>query len=212
MSFNILLCIICNCTIIAIHLEYLKLFFTKCDIFAILNTNKLSGKKNNTNLVDKQEDFMTAIKENEGFIYKIASIYTKTIEDRNDLIQEIFYQLWKSFGTFNQKSSLSTWMYRVALNVAIYHLKIAGRKILTMPLDEHIFDIYEINDSEIEEKWHTFKQLIDSLNLLDKGIVILYLENKSHEEIAQIIGISASNVGTKLSRIKDRLKQKFHKI
>ena len=161
--------------------------------------------------MDKKDAFITAIKENQSLIYKIASIYTKTIEDRNDLVQEIIYQLWKSFDTFNQKSSLSTWMYRVAMNVAIYHLKIAKRKILTVPLEEQFLDFHEVDNSEIEEKWQTFRQHIDNLNLLDKGIVILYLENKNHEEIAQIIGISTSNVGTKISRIKEKLKQQILK-
>ena len=161
--------------------------------------------------MDKKDAFITAIKENQSLIYKIASIYTKSIEDRNDLAQEISYQLWKSFDTFNQKSSLKTWMYRVAMNVAIHHLKIAKRKILTVPMDEQFLYFHEVDNSEIEEKWKIFKQHIDNLNLLDKGIVILYLENKSHEEIAQIIGISTSNVGTKLSRIKEKLKQQILK-
>jgi len=161
--------------------------------------------------VDKKNAFITAIKENQGLIYKIASIYAKSIEDRKDLTQEIIYQLWKSVGTFNQKSSLSTWMYRVAMNVSIHHLKIAKRKVLTVPLDEQFLDFHEVDNSAIEEKWQEFKQHIDNLNLLDKGIIILYLENKSHEEIGQIIGISTSNVGTKLSRIKDKLKQQILK-
>ena len=161
--------------------------------------------------MDKKEIFTSAIKKNESFIYKIASVYTNNTEDRNDLVQEISYQLWKSFDTFNQKSSLNTWMYRVAMNVAIHHLKIAKRKILTVPMDEQFLYFHEVYNSEIEEKWEIFKQHIDNLNLLDKGIVILYLENKSHEEIAQIIGISTSNVGTKLSRIKEKLKQQILK-
>lgn len=161
--------------------------------------------------MDKKEAFITALRENQSLIYRIASIYTKTIEDRNDLTQEIIYQLWKSFDTFSKKSSLSTWMYRVAMNVAIYHLKIANKKILTVPLDEQFLDFHEVDNSEIEEKWQAFKQSIDNLNLLDQGIVILYLENKNYEEIAQIIGISTSNVGTKLSRIKEKLKQQIIK-
>ena len=72
--------------------------------------------------MDKKEIFTTAIKENESFIYKIASVYTNNSDDKNDLVQEIIYQLWKSFDTFKQKSSLSTWVYRVALNVALYQI------------------------------------------------------------------------------------------
>jgi RNA polymerase sigma factor (sigma-70 family) len=161
--------------------------------------------------VDKKGTFITAINKNQGLIFKVASIYTNNNEDKNDLSQEIIYHLWKSFDTFQQKSSLSTWIYRVALNVAIYHLKTSKRKIKTEPLDKQFLNFQETNNKEIEEKWQMFKQHIDTLNLLDKGIVVLYLENKSHEEIGQIIGISTSNVGTKLARIKEKLKQQILK-
>ena len=161
--------------------------------------------------MDKKNAFIKEINENQGLIFKVASLYTNSIEDRNDLTQEIVYQLWKSFDSFNHQSSLSTWMYRVAMNVAIYHLKKSKKKIQTIALEEQFLDFHEIDNSDIEEKWKKLKQHIDQLNLLDKGIVILYLEDKSHEEIANIIGISTSNVGTKLSRIKEKLKQQIHK-
>ena len=161
--------------------------------------------------MNKNDDFVAAINENLGLIFKVSSIYTNTIEDRNDLSQEIIFQIWKSFDTFQQKSSLSTWMYRVAMNVAIRHLKIAKRNISTVPLDEQYLNFQDTDNSEFEDKWIVLKEHLDQLNLLDKGIVLLYLENKSHEEIAQIIGISKSNVGTKLSRIKEKLKQQILK-
>jgi RNA polymerase sigma-70 factor (ECF subfamily) len=161
--------------------------------------------------VDQKDTFLTAIKANERSIYKIASAYTNDTEDRNDLIQEIIYQLWKSFGTFNQKSSLSTWMYRVAMNVAIYHLKKVKRKVFTVPIYDYHSAFQEMDNGDEEERWKLLKQYIDNLNLLDKGIVILYLEEKSYEEIAEIIGISVSNVGTKMSRIKAKLKQQISK-
>jgi len=161
--------------------------------------------------VDKKETFLAAIKANEGSLYKIASVYTNDVEDRNDLVQEIIYQLWKSFSTFNQKSSLSTWMYRVAMNVAIYHLKAAKRRVPTVSLDDQLLNFRDSDKGEEEERWKLLKQYVDKLNLLEKGIVILYLEEKSYEEIAEIIGISVSNVGTKLSRIKEKLKQQISK-
>lgn len=162
--------------------------------------------------MDKKDTFIKAINENQRLIFKVASIYTNNNEDKNDLSQEIIYQLWKSFDTFQQMSSLSTWIYRVALNVAFYYLKTSRRKIKTEPLDNQFLNVQETGyNNEIEEKWQLFKQHIDTLNLLDKGIVLLYLENKSHEEIGQIIGISTSNVGTKLSRIKEKLKQQILK-
>ena len=161
--------------------------------------------------MDKKETFITAIKKYEGLIYKIASIYTNDVEDRNDLVQEIIYQLWKSFDSFKHNSGLSTWMYRVAMNVAVYHLKIAKRKVLTVPMDGQFLDLQDVGDNRVEEKWQAFRNQLNKLNLLDKGIVMLYLENKSYGEIAEIIGISITNVGTKLSRIKGKLKNEISK-
>ena len=161
--------------------------------------------------MDKKESFITTIKENEGFIFKIASVYTNSSDDKNDLVQEILFQLWKSFDTFNQKSNISTWVYRVALNVALYQLKLSKKKVLTIPIDEQILNNQDIDTNENEEKWKLLKQQIDNLNLLDKGIVMLYFDNKSYEEIAEIIGISRSNVGTKLLRIKEKLRLQINK-
>lgn len=161
--------------------------------------------------MDKKELFTSAIKDNESFIYKIASVYTNTIEDRNDLVQEIIYQLWKSFDSFNQQAALSTWMYRVALNVSLYQLKLSKKRISTIPIDEQVLNSRETDNSADDEAWKLFKQQIDNLNLLDKAIVMLYFDNKSYDEIAAIIGISKSNVGTKLLRIKEKLKSQINK-
>ena len=159
-----------------------------------------------------KETFISAIKENEGFIFKIASVYTNNTDDKNDLVQEIIYQLWKSYESFNHQSSLSTWMYRVALNVAIYQLKVSKKRVLTVPMDGQVLDYYEIDESQIDEKWKVFRQHINNLNLLDKGIVMLYLDHKSYDQIAEIIGISTSNVGTKLSRIKEKLRTQIKQL
>lgn len=161
--------------------------------------------------MDKKEQFIIAIKENEGFIYKLASAYTNNTDDKHDLVQEIIYQLWKSFETFREQSKLSTWIYRVALNVAIYQLKKSRKNVVTVPIDEQVLNYHDNTGNENEEKWKVFRQHIENLNLLDKGIVMLYLDNKSYDEIAEIIGISKTNVGTKLSRIKEKLKQQINK-
>ena len=161
--------------------------------------------------MNKKEQFISAIKDNERLIFKIASVYTNNTHDKADLVQEIIFQLWKSFDSFDQRSTISTWMYRVALNVSIYHLKISKKRIVTVPLDEQILDPQDEDNSIVEQKWQQFRNQIENLNLLDKAIVMLYLENKSYEEIAEIIGITASNVGTKLLRIKEKLKSQIIK-
>ena len=161
--------------------------------------------------MDKKERFIASINENEGFIYKIAAVYTNNADDKNDLVQEIIYQLWKSFDSFNQQSSLNTWMYRVALNVAIFQLKVSKKTVLTIPIDERVTNSHDKYDIDNEERWKIFREQIETLNLLDKGIVLLYLDNKSYEEIAAIVGITKTNVATKLSRIKEKLKTEIHK-
>ncbi len=154
---------------------------------------------------------MTAIKDNEGLLFKIASVYTNNVDDKNDLVQEIIYQIWKSFDSFNQKSRLSTWMYRVALNVAIYQFKISKRRVMTVPVEEQILNCQAEENSIVENKWILVRQQIEHLNPLDKAIIMLHLDNKSYDEISEIIGISSSNVGTKLSRIKEKLKLQINK-
>jgi RNA polymerase sigma-70 factor (ECF subfamily) len=161
--------------------------------------------------VDKKDLFLAAIKTNEGAIFKIASVYTDDVADRDDLIQEIILQLWKSFDTFQQKASLSTWIYRVALNVALYQLKTAKRRVPTVSLNDKVHFTSEFPLMEEDAPWKLLKTHIDQLNLLEKGLVILYLEEKSYEEIGAIVGISTSNVGTKLSRIKEKLRQQVLK-
>lgn len=161
--------------------------------------------------MDKKDSFIKSIGENEGLIYKVASFYTNCKNDRDDLVQEIIYNLWKSFDTFKQNSNLSTWMYRVAMNVAIFYLKKDKRKTPTLPIDLEVLNLPETDLNDYEEKMHTLQRHIKDLNLFDKGILMLYLESKSHEEIAEIVGISKSNVGTKLSRIKEKLKQQISK-
>ena len=161
--------------------------------------------------MDKKERFIVAIKENENFIFKIAAVYTNNTDDKNDLVQEIIYQLWKSFDSFNQQSSLSTWMYRVALNVAIFQLKVFKKTVPTFPIDKQVTNYRDTDTNENEERWKIFREQVETLNLLDKGIVLLYLDNKSYEEIAAIVGITKTNVATKLSRIKEKLKTQVHK-
>ena len=161
--------------------------------------------------MNKKDTFIKSIQENERLIYKVASFYTDCKDDRDDLVQEIVYNLWKSFETFKQYSSLSTWMYRVAMNVSIFHLKKNKKRVSTVPIDLNVSNFPQMSDDSYEAKLQILQKHIENLNLLDKGILMLYLENKSHIEIAEITGLSKSNVGTKLSRIKEKLKQQIIK-
>ncbi|HMQ08925.1 MAG TPA: RNA polymerase sigma factor [Saprospiraceae bacterium] len=161
--------------------------------------------------MDKRNRFIKLIQQNEGLIFKVATLYTKSLQDKEDLYQEIVFQLWKALDTFNEESKLSTWMYRVAMNTAIYNLKSAKKQINAISIENYTECIDEESNVEEEESLMILYQSIQTLSLLEKGIILLYLEGKSHQEIAEIIGISLSNVGTKIARIKEKLRNKIKK-
>jgi RNA polymerase sigma factor (sigma-70 family) len=149
--------------------------------------------------------FLDTIDKHKGLLYKVAGLYTDNRHDREDLYQEILYRLWKSFDSFEGRSGIGTWMYRVAMNTAIHFLKQQKRRprVTGLPAENLACD----DDASVEERFAVMHQHIGRLGLLDKGIVMLYFEGKSYEEIATIMGLSPSNVGTRLSRIRDKLKK-----
>lgn len=154
----------------------------------------------------KEGLYIEMINQNKPLIYKIASLYTNNKEDRQDLIQEIAYQLWKSFDSFEHKSNISTWLYRIGMNTAIQFLKKESRKIKKQSLNNEQLFIKDDSDSETQAAIKEMLRCIEHLGTLEKGIILLYLEEKSHKAIAEIIGISVSNVGTRIQRIKKKLR------
>ena len=159
--------------------------------------------------MSKQSDFIELIREHEGIIYKITRVYVDRQEDQQDLYQEIVYQLWKSFDSFRADSKWSTWMYRVALNTAISFLKRDGsgpKKISSDRLDNYKMEPF---DPVMDERVEWLYKSIQDLSVVEKGIILLYLEGKSHLEISNITGFSTSNVGTRISRIKEKLKRQI---
>jgi RNA polymerase sigma-70 factor (ECF subfamily) len=159
----------------------------------------------------KQETFLAVLSKNRGILYKVANSYCKKDEDRKDLVQEIVIQLWKSFDNYNSQFKYSTWIYRIALNVAIsFYRRDNTRKIIAIPLTQSLLNFEEI--STTKEQDHTINllyQFISELKEFDKALMLLYLDEKSHKEIAEILGITESNVSTKIGRIKIKLKEKF---
>lgn len=157
--------------------------------------------------MSKEEAFVQLIKQNEGVIFKITTMYTDNRSDQKDLYQDVVYQLWKSFDSFRSESKISTWMYRVALNTALTRLKKSKRMGHPVSIDKVVMEQTENYDSEFEEKLKIMYAHIKQLNVLEKGLMLLLLEGKKYEEIAEIMGLSPSNVGTKISRVKQKLKQ-----
>ena len=163
------------------------------------------------NLKQKEAVFVELIKEHEGLIFKASTIYTDNTQDQKDLFQEIVYQLWKSFDSFKNNSKISTWMYRVAMNTAITQLKKRKRSPIAEPIEKIVIEQIDTNDSSFEEKLRKVYQHINRLNVLEKGIMLLLLEGKNYEEIGEISGLTSTNVGTRINRIKKKLKSQIVK-
>ena len=160
----------------------------------------------------QEQLFLTVIEQNKGFIYKIANSYKRDEEDKKDLVQEIIFQLWKAFPRFDQSSKLSTWMYRIALNVAISSYRKEKRKNgLVLPLSESMI-IFADEEYPDQSALNLLQQFIQELKELDKALMLLYLEEKSGKEMSEILGLSEVNIRTKINRIKEQLKEKFSRI
>ena len=158
---------------------------------------------------DKQsEQFLRVFEENTGIIIKISRAFAKTSHDREDLINDIAFELWKSFEKFKGGSKISTWIYRVALNTSM-NFKRKKKKDSSFLFfqdfkKEDIFPwLIEQDNSSESEILYT---CIDELNEINKAIILLYLDGNSHDEIAEIMGISKTNVGTRIGRIKEQIK------
>lgn len=163
---------------------------------------------------DNYELFLSIIETNKGIIYKIANSFCRDIDDRKDLAQEIILKLWRSFENYNEQYKHTTWIYRISLNVAIsFYRKEKSRSKINIPLSESIFNIAEFEtNANAEQKTFFLNQFLSELKELDRALMLLYLEERTHKEMAQIIGITETNVATKIGRIKTILKQKFLQV
>ena len=157
--------------------------------------------------------FHQIIEQHKGILFKVAKTYCRNDDDRQDLLQEMMIQVWKSLPKYNDTFAVTTWLYRISLNVAIsFYRKNVNRHYLNMPLIEEFTSIHDDVNNEKSEQLILLEKFITELNDLDKALLFLYLEDKSHAEISEIMGLSVTNVGTKLGRIKEKLKKKFSQI
>jgi len=150
--------------------------------------------------------FEQLIAEHQHLIHKICAIYGHTEADKADLFQEITIQLWKSFPTFEHRSRFSTWLYRVALNTAITQKRKEKRNPISISLAEKEMRIPDPGSTDKdEEDLLKLRSAIRRLKKIERAIIFLYLEEKSYQEIADIVGITPKNVGVKIVRIKAKL-------
>jgi RNA polymerase sigma-70 factor (ECF subfamily) len=153
-----------------------------------------------------EKEFEKQIKDYELLIHKVCHIYAYTDVDREDLFQEIVINLWKAYGRFKGEAKFSTWLYRVAINTAITGLR-SKKDFITSyqpsSLPEHVAE----NNSSEEERLQQMHTAIAKLNQIEKAIVMLYLEERSYDEMEDILGINQGNLRVKMNRIKEKLRQ-----
>ena len=150
------------------------------------------------------------IEKHRRLIYKVANSYCSNVHEQEDLIQEIIFQIIKGYENFDHKIKVTTWMYKVAFNVSISHYrKIKTRQKYMIPMPEKLIRVDETESNETDESIRQLRIYIEELQPLNKAILVMYLDGNSHAEISQAIGISFSNVGTKINRIKKQIKKKF---
>jgi RNA polymerase sigma factor (sigma-70 family) len=143
------------------------------------------------------------IRRHAGLIHKIAYAYCRDATDREDVVQEIALQLWRSRARYDARFRETTWIYRIAINVAISYHRRERRHRETVPIDEHPVVIEPV---ELGDDLERLLRCVDELGALDKALVVLYLEGNDHASIAEVLGISTTNVGTRIARIKVRLR------
>ena len=153
-----------------------------------------------------KEKFITLIKQHEGLILKICKMYGNTAEDQADIYQDIALQLWRSFPSFKETSKVSTWIYRIGLNTAITRLRKEKKHSNKKEIDDWAMALPSSSYKEEQEKDQLMQLAIQQLTEIEKSIVLLYMEDKSYKEMAEIIGITESNIGFKLNQIKTKLK------
>lgn len=160
-----------------------------------------------------QPSFEALLHEHRGIILKVAAVYARDREDRLDLAQEIRVQLWRSFGRYDaSRAKPSTWMYRIALNVAISYRRRDGALLTgrVEPLEERHLDALSDapGEREEDERLAALYAFIGELDALNRALILLYLEDRSYAEIAEVMGISETNVATKIGRIKQNLRHR----
>lgn len=153
-----------------------------------------------------EREFLSVIREYERVIYKVCYLYTTKNATLNDLYQDVVLNLWKAFPKFRHECKISTWIYRIALNTCISFIRKEKNVPEIVTLTQEIDWMTEDRDPLMEMLRQLYR-MINQLGQLEKSIILLYLEEKSYEEISEITGLTVTNVATRLSRIKDKLKK-----
>ena len=162
---------------------------------------------------NETEQFLEMLNAYKGVIFKVANCYVSNADDLQDLIQEIVVQLWRSRDKYDDSYAVSTWVYRIAFNVSITAVrKSTRRRGVNVQLDGPLVIAAPEPMNDDREDLRLLNRFIDELHEIDRALMLLYLDGKSHKETSTILGLSATNVATKLNRIKQKLKTRFEEL
>jgi RNA polymerase sigma factor (sigma-70 family) len=165
------------------------------------------------NASDPRERFLALLEEHRRLLYKVARAYGRTGPDREDLVQEMAVQAWKSFPRYDGRWRFSTWLYRVALNVAIsFQRRETTRALHTAPGGEEVLQGIGRAAPEPTEDVALLYTFIDRLDGLNRALMLMYLDGQSQAEIGEVLGISTTNVSTRVGRLKERLREDFRAV
>ncbi len=153
-----------------------------------------------------EKEFLAMIKQYQWVIYKVCYLYTTQVATTSDLYQDSVLNLWKAYPKFRQECKISTWIYRITLNTCISFIRKEKNIPEIISITDRIEEISNERD-EFKAMLRELYRLINKLGELDKSLILLYLEEKNYEEIAEITGLTVTNVATKLSRIKEKLRK-----
>ena len=154
--------------------------------------------------IDKDKEFENAIVEYGGIITKICYYFSSNTDEYKDLRQEVFYNLWKGWESFKKNSKLSTWIYRVSFNTCVSFNRKEKKSNQTISIDE-VLDFATEPESSLLDKYNTMHALIQKLSFQDRAIILMWLDEKTYEEISEMMGIPRNTIAVKLKRIKEKL-------
>jgi RNA polymerase sigma factor (sigma-70 family) len=158
---------------------------------------------------DLQETFQDRVEQHKTILYKVCNAYCRDRDSREDLAQEIMFQRWRSFGKFDGRCQFSSWMYRIALNVAISFFRSESTRTRHVFSDEQRLLEAVVEPERQPEEFRLLYEFIAELDPLSRALILLYLDGNNYQEIAEMLGISETNVATKISRLKSKMKQEF---
>ncbi|MBO6516466.1 MAG: RNA polymerase sigma factor [Bacteroidia bacterium] len=150
--------------------------------------------------------FLSLLDDHVGMINKLSRMYTNSEEDQQDLVQEIIYQVWRSFSQFRGESKIGTWIYRVGLNTALLHVQKQKKRVDTVEIKDQMHVSEKGNTNLEQEQFDAFYREVKKLSKMERAVIFLFMEGQSHQEIGENLGITEANARVRLHRIKNKLK------